>query len=100
MRTKAGKTQSGQDFSCEAKGCQPNALGKVLTVFYGNERKRSVERHCLPLSSALRISELQINEGLHFAAAHLDDDEYQEEKQDELHNERFARQKTAGGIAP
>lgn len=52
------------------------------------------------LSSALQISELQIDEGLHFAAAHLDDDEYQEEKQDELHNERFARQKTAGGIAP
>lgn len=52
------------------------------------------------LSSALRISELQIDEGLHFAAAHLDDDKYQEEKQDELHNERFARQKTAGGIAP
>ena len=98
MRTKTGKTQSGQDFSCEAKGCQPNALGKVLTAFYGNERKRSVERHCL--SSALQISELQIDEGLHFAAAHLDDDKYQEEKQDELHNERFARQKTAGGIAP
>lgn len=52
------------------------------------------------LSSALLISELQIDEGLHFAAAHLDDDKYQEEKQDELHNERFARQKTAGGIAP
>ena len=52
------------------------------------------------LSSALQISELQIDEGLHFAAAHLYDDEYQEEKQDELHNERFARQKTAGSIAP
>lgn len=99
MRTKTGKTQSGQDFSCEAKGCQPDALRKVLTAFYGNERKRSVKRHC-PLSSALQISELQIDEGLHFAAAHLDDDENQEEKQDELHNERFARQKTAGGIAP
>ena len=100
MRTKIGKTQSGQDFSCEAKGCQPDALGKVLTAFYENERKRGVERQCLPLSSTLRISELQIDEGLHFATAHLDDDEYQEEKQDELHNERFARQKTAGGIAP
>lgn len=55
MRMKTGKTQSGQDFSCEAKGCQPNALGKVLTAFYGNERKRSVERHCLPLLGTANI---------------------------------------------
>lgn len=100
MRTKTGKTQSGQDFSCEAKGCQPNALGKVLTVFLWERAQKERGKALPPLLFGTANSELQIDEGLHFAAAHLDNDENQEEKQDELHNERFARQKTAGGIAP